>query len=153
MAQFRYSQRPYCQESGCYNLAAMVRDYHDGWADYRKWCSSCHSKRTAAKHGLKYMNQVTAKNAGCTVTEYKNQFHPYRKYRRDYCENRDGRLGFFCTTNIVWDGMLDVDHINGDPSDHSQHNLQTLCKCCHAYKTVQNKDYQTPGRKELGLVA
>lgn len=78
---------------------------------------------------------------------YKMGINKYKQYRKDYCENVDGRLGFVCTTNIVWNGMLDTDHIDGHSDNNDPSNLQTLCKCCHAYKTRQNKDYLTPGRK------
>ena len=150
MPTVKYKDRPYCETPGCDNDAAMVKDYYDGWANYRRWCSSCHSKRTAEKHGLKNLKQVIAKNAGMTLSEYTNQFHPYRKHRKDFCENVDGRLGFKCTTTVIWDGMLDVDHKNGNPTDNREENLQTLCKCCHAYKTNKEQDYATPGRKFFG---
>lgn len=96
-----------------------------------------------------YQNQVAAEKAGFdSVTDWKNSKHPYRKYRKDYCENLDGRLGFECTTTIAWNGMLDMDHKNGKPWDNRPQNLQTLCKCCHAYKTNIFKDYATIGRKK-----
>jgi hypothetical protein len=47
------------------------------------------------------------------------------------------------------DAMLQVDHIDGNPSNNDIYNLQTLCACCHVYKTIINKDYQSPGRKSL----
>lgn len=140
--------RPTCQTEGCSKPAALIRNTDKG-PKWRKWCTQCHSHRTAELHGLKTLVQVCAKNAGMTVTQYTNQWHPYLKFRKDYCENQDGRLGFKCTTTIFWQGMLDVDHINGDPEDHREANLQTLCKCCHAYKTVKSGDYATPGRKSL----
>lgn len=59
----------------------------------------------------------------------------YRIYKKDYCENIDGRLGFKCTTTVIDQCMLDVDHINHVHEDNSQRNLQTLCSCCHNYKT------------------
>tara|TARA_R110000822_G_scaffold17194_7_gene58068 strand:+ start:4232 stop:4675 length:444 start_codon:yes stop_codon:yes gene_type:complete len=77
----------------------------------------------------------------------------YKIYRKDYCENVDGRLGFACTTNIIdpeW--QLDADHINGDPYSHRTMGadaIQTLCKCCHAIKTRDSRDYATAGRKTL----
>ncbi len=168
MATTFLSERPFCQTEGCCNLAAATIYLDDGRVLWRKWCSACHNTRTAAKHGLKSITEVVAKNAGFSstteyqedraqqngfdsLTEYRNSLHPYRKHRRDICENIDGRLGFECTTTIVWVGMLDVDHIDGNPTNNSEANLQTLCKCCHAYKTNQEQDWLTPGRKELGV--
>lgn len=83
--------------------------------------------------------------------DYTNSKHPYLKWRKEYCENIDGRLGYICTSTIVWLGQLDVDHKDGDPSNNAEKNCQTLCKCCHAYKTNQEKDWLTPGRKALGI--
>ena len=77
----------------------------------------------------------------------------YRIHRKDFCENEDGRLGFKCTTTIIdpeW--QLDTDHIKGNPSDNREENLQTFCKCCHAIKTRDSKDYASPGRKSLNLL-
>lgn len=59
----------------------------------------------------------------------------YRVHKKDYCENIDGRLGFVCTTKIVDPCMLDVDHIDHDHSNNHPRNLQSLCSCCHNYKT------------------
>lgn len=66
----------------------------------------------------------------------------YMGHRKTYCENKDKRLGFKCTTNIIWQGMLDVDHIDGNHNNNHPDNLQTLCKCCHAYKTIINEDWK-----------
>lgn len=151
MPTTKYNDRPSCETPKCGNDAAMVKDYYDGWANYRRWCNACHNQKTAAAHGLKNITQVVAKNAGMTTSAYLNQFHPYRRYRKDYCENQDGRLGYVCTSTIVWDGQLDVDHKNGNPSDNEEENLQTLCKCCHAYKTNVKGDYLTPGRQFFGI--
>jgi len=74
----------------------------------------------------------------------------YKKYRKKYCENIDGRLGFKCTTTIVdseW--QLDCDHIDGNPFNNNLENIQTLCKCCHAIKTRDSRDYATEGRTTL----
>jgi hypothetical protein len=95
-------------------------------------------------------NEATAKNAGFdSYTEYVNSKHPYRRKRKNYCENIDKRLGYPCTTTIISTAMLDVDHIDGNPENNDEANLQTLCKCCHVYKTLKNKDYLTEGRTAL----
>jgi len=154
---------PYCETPGCTDTK-QVQDWHwtSGKPVYRPWCQSCHDKNTAKRYAektpgaewVKDVADVVAHKAGFNNrTEYLNSKHPYRKYRKDYCENRDGRLGFKCTTTIVWDGMLDVDHIDEDPSHNKPANLQTLCKCCHAYKgnVFLKENGQTPGRKALGI--
>ena len=78
-----------------------------------------------------------------------NSKDAYRKYRLTYCENIDGRFGFVCTTNVVWKGMLDVDHKDEDYLNNEPSNLQTLCKCCHAWKSNDfvKKFGKTAGRK------
>lgn len=103
-------------------------------------------RKTCAKHHFK----ATAKKQGFTgVTEWRNSWHSYRKHRKTYCENRDGRLGFICRYTIKYSGQLQVDHKNGKPYDDRKCNLQTLCANCHIFKTSVNEDYATPGRKQL----
>ena len=69
-----------------------------------------------------------------------NSKHPSRKYRKDYCENIDGRLGFKCTTKITEDmikaGVLEVDHIipRTKGGKDTEENTQTLCCNCHKMK-------------------
>lgn len=136
--------RPQCQVQGCNNNAMIVNTIN-GRSIFRR--------RVDTGHVCSFHHRaLTAASKGQTATEWTNSWHPYRQHRKDYCENQDGRLGYTCTTTIIWDGMLDVDHINGDPTDNRPENLQTLCKCCHAYKTNKEGDYKTPGRKALKSV-
>jgi hypothetical protein len=144
-------------------------------------CSLHHNENTARKHGVKTAGHLTAKRLGITyneynikkstelasrhgfasVTEYKNSMHPYLKYRKDYCENTDGRLGFVCNTVLPTQEMIDavgligwkpkqfleVDHIDGNSDHNDPDNLQTLCKHCHVIKSYTHGDHLTPGRK------
>lgn len=122
----------------------------DGTPYYRASgvCATHHGKAIAKKYGVKHVNDITASRQGFdSLSEYRNSKHPYRQYRKDYCENKDGRLGYTCRSVIRVSAQLEVDHKNGNPMDNRPINLQTLCCLCHTYKTHTNKDYSTPGRK------
>lgn len=129
--------RPRCSIKGCTNLAMKNgRHKKDGTPYFKKICANHNAKKTADKRGL-------------SLTEYKNTHHRYLRHRKEFCENKDGRLGFKCNYKIQISGQLQVDHKNGNPEDNRQRNLQTLCANCHVFKTIKNKDYSTPGRKTL----
>ena len=153
---------PICQTPGCGRWALRQRWNKNGTPGWRKWCQECHDDKTAARYAaktpgaswVKTVNDVVAhKNGFNNLTDYLNSKHPYRQHRKNYCENINGSLGlgYNCTTTIAWEGMLDVDHIDGDPSNNDPSNLQTLCKCCHAHKTNEKRDFRSPGRKAMGI--
>jgi hypothetical protein len=167
---------PTCQVTGCcstaqnttggenprYRKAKWVREEYgveEGWV-----CAKHHGEKIAEKRGAKSIRHVMAQNAGFgnNVTAYTNSMHPYLKYRKNYCENQDGRLGFACTysgptaeqlvaagLDDTFMGWLQVDHIDGNSENNVEENLQTLCACCHTVKTAISKDYLTPGRKTI----
>lgn len=106
-------ERPKCETPWCHNLAKR-----QGTKGYKKLCSSCHRK----KYGM--------------VSKDKR----YKLFKKDYCENIDGRLGFECTTTIEHPCMLTVDHKDGNRKNNDPDNLMTLCACCHNYKSVVFRD-------------
>jgi 5-methylcytosine-specific restriction endonuclease McrA len=114
---------PKCELRDCVRPADNA-----GNGKYHKLCSTHHKEKYGMKGG------------------------EYKRYRKLYCENVDGRLGYYCTASIVDPRhQLSVDHIDGDPSNNDSDNLQTLCFNCHHLKTRMFNDRETPGRKTLGL--
>ena len=102
---------PKCVIEGCNKPGQHTGHYRkDGTVVYRKLCD--------AHHAIRY-----------------NMDGGYTLHKKDYCENADGRLGFVCTTTIVDSCQLDVDHVNNNHNDNNVENLDTLCSCCHNYKT------------------
>jgi hypothetical protein len=125
--QEKFSHRPRCSNDGCEQPRMLSGNYKvDGSPSYKTLCSHCNTE--------KYHENI---NRG-----------GYSKYRKNYCENVDGRLGgHICTTTIIFSGQLEVDHVDGNPFNNKVNNLQTLCACCHAYKTNVMEDGQSIGRK------
>jgi hypothetical protein len=135
--KLNFGKRPICSIKGCRKERQFMGTYKkDGSPQFRNVCSGHHHERCAERMGV-------------TKSEWANSFHAYRQFRKDYCENRDGRLGFVCRIKIRIPAQLQVDHKNGNPSDNRKRNLQTLCACCHIFKTHMNKDYMSAGRKTL----
>ena len=108
-----FDPAPMCKEEGCGNPADN--------AGNGRWHTRC-----SMHHKAKYQN--------------KNGYNDYRGHKKEYCENLDGRLGYTCTTTILIPDQLEVDHIDGDKDNDKPSNFQTLCSCCHRYKTKINGD-------------
>ena len=70
--------------------------------------------------------------------------------KKDYCENRDGRLGFTCTATDLMLAQLDMDHIipEAQGGHNLPYNMQTICKNCHARKSIENGDGRVQSSKE-----
>ena len=125
-----FNERPKCEVKGCCKTGQHTGNYRkDGYPIFRKKCGEHHFTKL-----------------GINGWEYK-------QYRKKYCQNRTGKiLGFKCTATIIdYELQLDVDHIDGNPSNNNPKNLQTLCKNCHSIKTHRSKDYLTAGRKALKI--
>lgn len=140
-----------CCVEGCGNLGhdvTRIIDKQKGKVRRRKYCATHYYNDLAQREGANSFIEMLANRKGMSVTAYRRSNHEYRRHILNYCENIDGRLGFTCTTTIILDcGMLHADHKNGVPWDHRTSNMQTLCSCCHSYKSHVFKDYASAGRK------
>ena len=106
--------RPKCIVEGCNSFGQNTGNKRkDGSIYYRKECHAHHCQK------------------------YRLGDWVYKSYRKEYCENIDGRLGFKCTATILkehYKNLLDTDHINNNHDDNRECNLQTLCANCHRVK-------------------
>lgn len=114
----RHKGKPKCIVDGCHHPGQ-----HTG--NYRKDGSPCYRAKCHLHHWLEF-----------------NMEGAYRLFKKKGCENVDGRLGYICTTSIVDPCQLDVDHVNNNHQDNREINLDTLCSCCHNYKTKYFSKYK-----------
>ena len=118
---------PTCVNSGCSN-DVIVRDWK--YYSFKHLCSNCTHR---LQKGLPTREGVTS-------------------YKKNYCENKDGRLGFVCPVDENWEfpnSVLHGDHKDGDHENNIQDNMQTLCSICHHLKGLKSGDFVSAikGRK------
>jgi hypothetical protein len=116
------SFRPQCINHGCCNPVTIFRGIlsEPKGRVLRTVCTPCHLASYGKKSLLK---GVTA-------------------HKKDYCENRDGHLGFSCTSTIHGTWVLELDHMDGNHLHNVPANVETLCKICHAQKSRLAGDYK-----------
>lgn len=110
--------RPQCINPGCIEPVGYTSTTITGLKILRTVCNSCH------------VNGYKGLPLGDGIEVFK----------KNYCENIDGRLGYKCTATIQFGGQLELDHINGNHYMNFTWNVQTLCKNCHSYKSYINGD-------------
>lgn len=105
-----------------------------GPSHIQETCVVCHERPQTQKSNGKY-------RAICGVCDKKmyrrgpekprDWTKPYRKSKATIC----ARCGFIPECAC----QLDVDHIDGDRSNNSKENLQTLCANCHRLKSHKER--------------
>ena len=118
---------PTCVNQGC-NNNVIVRDWK--YYSFKHVCSNCKQRE---QKGLPMRTGVVS-------------------YKKRYCENQDGRLGFTCPVSLDFElpnGVLHGDHLDGDHENNEMENLQTLCSICHHIKGKNSGDFNSAskGRK------
>jgi hypothetical protein len=121
--------RPICINHGCNDPCTYSHKDAEGNPRWRIHCSHCQ----AASYG-KWPHRPG-------VTPYKT----------GKCSNHDSHLGFPCATQFDaipdWaKGITEVDHKDGDYSNHNLDNLEELCVICHKLKGQLTGDYNNQKR-------
>jgi hypothetical protein len=112
---------PTCVNKGCENNV-IVRDWK--YYSFKHMCSDCTSRLQKGKDPRE----------GVTF------------YKKNYCENKDGRFGFTCPVKEDWkfpNSVLHGDHIDGDHENNDPDNLQTVCSICHHIKGMESGDFNS----------
>tara|TARA_Y100000590_G_scaffold127784_1_gene146101 strand:- start:383 stop:919 length:537 start_codon:yes stop_codon:yes gene_type:complete len=73
--------------------------------------------------------------------------------KKNYCENKDGHLGFSCPLkkNIDFSQFsesFDIEHVDGDHNNNDPSNTRTYCKFCHNRISKVKGDWNS--KKESG---
>jgi hypothetical protein len=110
---------PTCVNKGCSN-DVIVRDWK--YYSFKHYCSDCSMR---LRKGLQ-------PRAGVVFS------------KKNYCENKDSRLGFECPVDPNWkfpSTVLHGDHIDGNHENNVPENIQTLCAICHHLKGLHTGDF------------
>ena len=125
------SYRPKCINHNCYNPVAVLRGTIGEFKgrEIRTVCGQCHE----ASYGKKPLKPNV------------------KAHKKDHCENRDGHLGFACTSTIHSSANLELDHIDGNHFNNIPGNVQTLCQICHTQKSIINGDFKRSPQQQRSM--
>ena len=96
-------------------------------------CTECGVCRQMSKGKRGGKTIYMALCCACHKQRYSMGKYSYTAVKGDSCE--------LCGFTAAHPCQLDVDHVNGNHSDDSSDNLQTLCANCHRLKTNLNQDW------------
>ena len=117
----KHTIRRECDTEGCKSQQRKKHKRLDGTQCYSKYCSRCER--------IMYSGEVLK---GVYRSESGEAKFDYRSVKSDTCT----KCGWVADDKC----QLDVDHIDGDHSNNSLDNLQTLCANCHRLKTKINRE-------------
>jgi len=106
-------------------------DLEEGTVD----CEACGTvPGERSDHNRFGMRCVAQKRTRGRSTRDAYGYHRRKKDKRDHCEQPG------CTATIVDQCQLEMDHIDGDPTNNDPSNVQTLCCNCHRLKSKKERN-------------
>jgi 5-methylcytosine-specific restriction endonuclease McrA len=116
---------PICINEGCENNVAIRHWSAQGDPSLKTECTRCANARKKNKN----LDGII--------------FH-----KKDYCENRDGILGFICPMDKdryseFPSDIYHMDHLDGNHNNNSLDNLKTFCAICHTRKGKERGDFNS----------
>lgn len=106
-------------------------------------CLTCGDVLIRYRERNKNTGKITWRCANVVNRRQNARYWPYRLFKGPSCEH--------CGFVPKHPAQLDVDHIDGDSTNHIQSNLQTLCANCHRLKTIENKDHMKSKKRPPSL--
>lgn len=132
--------KPVCASGrgeGSYKALSRVQITADGSLYFCRFCEkACKSPGSLGGHILSHFRTFENLKKDCT--------------RREWLIRENGRYCWVCK-NSEWMGKpvpLELDHIDGDPSNNDRSNLQVLCPNCHAQTPTYKSKNIGRGNKE-----
>ena len=112
------------------------------------FCSNkCQQEHKYAVYVNKWkVKQVSGGKAGHIVSQY------VRRYLIDRDGERCSQCGWQERHTITNKVPLEVHHVNGDHTDHSENNLRLLCPNCHSLTLTYRNLNKGNGRKHRAVV-
>lgn len=117
-------------------------------------CPNCFesvSKRSGNKHcSSKCAEEARLKH---NIQRFHDGLICDRKTLKRYLVLLNGHTCSLCN-NVQWQGQpipLEVDHVNGDPSNDHSYNLRLLCPNCHSLTPTAKGKNRGRGRTALGI--
>ena len=100
------TERPLCRTCG--ERRCRIHRTRVSGVKYKKDCAKCF------RSGVRFPRAFLKKG--------------YLRHRKDFCEA--------CGFVALHKAQLEVDHVDGNHSNHAPSNLRTLCANCHRLKTM-----------------
>ena len=111
----------YCQTEFTYN------PHHKRGKYCSSQCQSDHTRQVFVKEWLR------GERPGGNSYRLSNYI---RRHLLQECDNKCSKCGWSGYNVHTGKPVLEIDHMDDDPYNHSPENLQVLCPNCHAMKTL-----------------